>query len=152
MLHWRFSQEDQEPNQQLCPRVWPSGGTFMRDFHVDFESEHTQEVVVVRWTSPLSPSGAAKQVSQKDPRGCVCSKKKQANDPCLVNSCLLWWFTESTTSDFYHLLCESCIFMLLHFTRMQSKIAINLNFSAADWKWTRLYMTQIKTQPSLAVC
>lgn len=37
-----------EPNQQLCPRVRPSGGTFRRDFHVDFESESTQEVAVVR--------------------------------------------------------------------------------------------------------
>lgn len=59
------------------PRVWPSEGTFRRDFHVDSESESTQEVAVVCWTSPLSPRRAVKQVSEKDPLECVSSTKNR---------------------------------------------------------------------------
>lgn len=94
--------------KQLCPRTWPSAGTFRRDLDVDSESERTQEVAVVCWSSPLSPSGAAKQVTKKEPLGCVNSQEKQANDLCLVNSCLLWLITSSATSDFYRLLREGC--------------------------------------------
>lgn len=126
-----FPQEDQEPNQQLHPRVWPSGGTFRRDFRVDSESESTQEVAVVRWTSPLSPRGAAKQVSNRGPPGCV------RHMLCSVSSCLLWLFTQSSTSDFF----KSFIYLFTFLTICTSPVIKN-----------GLKFIGIKSRPRLVVC
>lgn len=78
MLHWRCPQEEKEP-QQLCSCMSSSTSLWMfrRDFHVASKSESTQEVVLARLTSPLSHSGATKQVSQRPTGVCEFQQKNR---------------------------------------------------------------------------